>query len=265
MGNLPAEETVNQVQIGGVEVELAAAVQGEEDFEFWWNNRGQPVEEPNRRRGGISGVETIGDGEHRLYCKRQQGHLYRSLRYPLGRPTVLREANVIAALGRLGIAVPEVAYSGVRYDGGEWQGLLITQALTGYVGLDQWFADDHPRDRSVDDAVLQSLAKTLGRLHRRRWQHGCLYPKHLFVKVAPGKPTAEVSVVLLDLEKSRRRITSLVAARHDLRQLHRQWQHIPADEWLRFFNYYLTLVPSRHQATLRSLGLSSPGWQGIER
>lgn len=35
------------------------------------------------------------------------------------------------------------------------------------------------------------------------WQHGCLYPKHIFVRVE-GEA---IEVALIDLEKSRRRLT----------------------------------------------------------
>ena len=54
-------------------------------------------------------------------------------------------------------------------------------------------------------------------MHQGRWQHGCLYAKHVFVKVASDG----VEVALLDLEKSRRRLSRQRAARHDLRQLRR--------------------------------------------
>ena len=53
----------------------------EDPFEFYWNQQGEWVEEPNQRRGGESGVQRIHDGEGRLlYAKRQVGHTYRSWR-----------------------------------------------------------------------------------------------------------------------------------------------------------------------------------------
>jgi len=65
----------------------------ENRFEFYWQQQGEWVEEPNQRRGGESGVQRIHEANGRLlYVKRQVGHTYRSWRYPLGRPTVLREA-----------------------------------------------------------------------------------------------------------------------------------------------------------------------------
>jgi len=224
-------------------------------FDYWWNIRGESVEPPNERRGGQSGVELVELEGQTLYCKRQQGHLYRSLRYPLGRPTVLREVQVIPAFRQLEIPVPDIHFSGARYRDGKWQGVLITQALSGYVNLGEWYAADHPRDQNVDGQVLRQLAANLARLHRSRWQHGCLYPKHVFVKAG----ATEVSVALLDLEKSRRRITSLAAARHDLRQLYRHWGQIPFTQWQILINHYLTLVPDRRRQAICSDGLSSTG------
>ena len=58
---------------------LAKAQRCGPDFDRWWSRRGRWVEAPNLRRSGESGVERITDGQRLLYCKRQQGHLYRSL------------------------------------------------------------------------------------------------------------------------------------------------------------------------------------------
>ena len=60
-------------------------------FQHWWQKNGDWVEEPNVRRGGESGVQRLLDQSGVLYAKKQVGHIYRSLLYPQGRPTVLRE------------------------------------------------------------------------------------------------------------------------------------------------------------------------------
>lgn len=87
----------------------------EDRFEFYWNQKGEWVEEPNQRRGGESGVQRIHDANERLlYAKRQVGHTYRSWRYPLGRPTVLRERDALVAMNRLSVGVPELVYCGAR-------------------------------------------------------------------------------------------------------------------------------------------------------
>jgi len=159
--------------------------------------------------------------------------------------------------------MPEIHFSGIRYRQGEWQGLLITRALSGYVSLEEWYAADHPRDQAVDERVLWQLAANLVRLHQAGWQHGCLYPKHLFVKVVAIESATDVSVALLDLEKSRQRITSLAAARHDLRQLHRHWQRIPINQWEILLDHYLAFVSARRRVALSPARLSTPGLAGV--
>ncbi len=61
--------------------------------------------------------------------------------------------------------------------------------------------------------------------------------KHIFVKVVTSIDGPQFELALLDLEKSHRRITSLGAARHDLRQLrrHSSWTDI---EWAYFLKVY---------------------------
>lgn len=198
-------------------------------FEHWWQAQGEWVEEPNQRRGGKSGVQCLHDGQGRvLYVKRQVGHLYRSLGHPFGRPTVLRERDALVGLGRLGVRVPPLVYCAASYQTGEgWRGLLVSEGLEGFCDIERWYAGGgRERAAAQHEALLQQIGATLARMHLGRWQHGCLYAKHVFVKV-----TAEhVEVALLDLEKSRRRISRRRAARHDLRQLrrHSPWSE---EEW----------------------------------
>jgi hypothetical protein len=52
-------------------------------FDFYWRQQGEWVEEPNQRRGGESGVQRLNDANGKLlYAKRQVGHIYRSLLHP---------------------------------------------------------------------------------------------------------------------------------------------------------------------------------------
>jgi len=106
-------------------------------FQRWWNTQGEWVEEPNQRRAGESGVQRIrlrDPQQPLLYCKRQIGHLYRSLLHPFGRPTALRELQALQAFGRLGVQVPELIYCGTRQQAGQWQALLVTAELEGLGG-----------------------------------------------------------------------------------------------------------------------------------
>ena len=199
------------------------------DFNYWWERQGLWVEPPNQRRGGESGVQVLQQSDPTrplLYCKRQVGHLYRSFLCPWGRPTILREQLAYQSFERVGIKVPRIVYCGARKQGGQWRALLITEALeTGFVSLDRWY-ESTPSDKlgvPVHRAVLRQLGSTLARVHRAGWQHGCCYPKHLFVRVQlTENESPRIEVALLDLEKSRRRWSIRNAARHDLGQL---WRH----------------------------------------
>ena len=193
---------------------------GLSQFEQWWQLQGEWVEEPNQRRGGESGVQRLQvDQGQLLYAKRQVGHLCRSLSHPFGRPTVLRERDALLGLSRLGIRVPRLVYCGASRQAGQgWRGLLVSEALDGFSDIESWYAaGGRERAGQQHDALLQQIGATLARMHQGRWQHGCLYAKHVFVKVASDG----VEVALLDLEKSRRRLSRQRAARHDLRQLRR--------------------------------------------
>ncbi|MES2821305.1 MAG: lipopolysaccharide kinase InaA family protein [Pseudomonadota bacterium] len=201
-------------------------------FEHWWLRHGDWVEAPNIRRGGESGVQFLqAENGGLLYAKRQTGHLYRSLRHPFGYPTAMRERDALLACAGLGVTVPRVVYAGCRRQAGAWQALLVTESLDEYRCLEERYAAGEATvwGEPLHLRILQEVGATLGRLNRGRWQHGCLYLKHVFVRLRDGG----VEVALLDLEKSRRRLSAKQAARHDLRQLKRrsswneeQWQAV---------------------------------------
>ncbi|GHU06237.1 hypothetical protein FACS1894158_12080 [Betaproteobacteria bacterium] len=215
------------------------------DFDHWWESEGKWIEPPNQRRGGQSGVRVLRQGDPAsplLYCKRQVGHLYYSLRYPLGRPTVLREQLAYRLFTSLGIRVPRLVYCAARKQDGQWQALLVTEALEeGFVSLDQWYADT-PReeiDSPPGRTVLRQLGATLARLHLSRWQHGCCYPKHLFVRVLRKESAdAQFDIAMLDLEKSRRRWYARSASRHDLGQLWRHRGQMSESDWKEMLDAY---------------------------
>lgn len=204
------------------------------EFDRWWHSPGAWVEPANQRRGGESGVRLLWqrDPVHPLlYCKRQTGHVYRSLLHPLGRPTILREQQAYRAFSHIGIRTPDIVYCAARQQQWHWQALLVTEALSDFVSLEAWYLDH--QERASKDAVLRQTALTLARLHRQRWQHGCCYPKHIFVR-----PRPPVEVALLDLEKSRRRWYIESASRHDLGQLKRHRGAMPENDLHILFQCY---------------------------
>jgi len=205
-------------------------------FDAWWLREGSWVEPPNRRRGGESGVQlvTLEDGR-RCYSKRQVEHTYRSLRHPLGRPTVLRERDACEALGAIGVATPKLVYAGARKRAGVWQAILVTEALEGLVDIDQWYRTDsaavHEGSRH---AMLEELARQVSLMHAGGWQHGCLYAKHVFVSCDDDQAPR---VVLIDLEKCRRRRPQ-GASRRDVEQFSRHRGAMPEGDWLFFLDAY---------------------------
>ena len=214
-------------------------------FQRWWNTQGEWVEEPNQRRAGESGVQRIrlrAPQQPLQYCKRQIGHLYRSWLHPFGRPTVLRELRALQAIGRLGVRVPEVVYCGTRQQAGQWQALLVTAELEGFISLEDWYQQGLGErfGTAVQDRMLAAVGIRLGCIHQAHWQHGCCYPKHIFLKVHGEGDAAGVEVALLDLEKSRRRLRRSAAARHDLRQLRRHRQAMPELDWQRLLAAHRT-------------------------
>jgi hypothetical protein len=199
------------------------------EFDRWWHSQGSWVEPANQRRNGESGVQLLPQRDPTqppLYCKRQIGHTYCTLRHPFGRPTIVRELQAYRAFASIGIGTPRLIYAAARRSQGQWQALLVTEALRDFVNLEQWYAGNP--DSESKKTMLYSLALTLTRLHIAGWQHGCCYAKHIFVKTFTnegGEPQAEIA--LIDMEKSRRRLRAKNASRHDLGQLARHRGNMP--------------------------------------
>lgn len=201
-------------------------------FERWWQCEGDWVEPPNSRRDGESGVKRVSDPQlGLLYVKLQTNHLYRSLRYPLGRPTVLRECDALRAVAALGISVPEIVFAGDRKQGRQWQAVLVTRALEGYRDLFYWdlrrsqavIGDERHREMAL------AVGKMLGVLHGHHWQHTNLYPNHVFVSSESGDEPLRVA--LIDLENSRRRLSASRAAARDLLQLRKRCPMFSEADW----------------------------------
>ncbi|MFJ5295619.1 lipopolysaccharide kinase InaA family protein [Pseudomonas sp. NPDC088368] len=210
------------------------------DFDHWWNTRGPWVEEPNVRRSGTSGVQRVMQDGSCVYVKRQTGHTYRSLRFPLGRPTVIREGMALDRLFKLGVRAPQPIFYGARKINGTWHGLLVTRELAGFRDLETWLGDQALNGLSQEDhlVVLKNLAVLLAKLHRGRQQHGCMRAKHVFINSsAQHNGGVSFDLALLDLEKSRSRVSMLRAARHDVRQLrrHSSWNSAQWDYFLELY------------------------------
>lgn len=212
-------------------------------LDTWWAIQGEWVEEPNNRRGGCSGVQRINRDGSLLYAKKQTGHIYRSFSHPLGRPTVLRERDALLGAHKAGVTVPQIVYCQAERSTEGWRALLVTNALEGFQSLEQWYegAQRQQYDEALHQQLLREIALNLAKLHTARWQHGCLYIKHIFVRISGEGDACKAEVALLDLEKCRRRLTSKQAALHDMLQLRR---HSPWDrsDWENLItNYQLAM------------------------
>ncbi|MFD1259551.1 lipopolysaccharide kinase InaA family protein [Entomomonas asaccharolytica] len=206
------------------------------NFAYWWNIQGEWVEEPNVRRGGESGVLRTTDANgHTLYIKHQEGHIYRSICHPLGQATILREYKAYCAFAKAQVKTPKVIYCGSL----DKKAILVTESLDGFIDLDSWLTLCRQQNTSAEIIykVLEATAKMLARMHHNRLQHNCTYAKHIFVKVSEQANLPVAEVALLDLEKSRRRLTTKAAALHDIPQIKRH-SLLNAEEWRYFVNCY---------------------------
>lgn len=187
-----------------------------QESSFWWSVQGEWVEEPNNRRGGFSGVQRVvlpqsGDC---YYVKRQRNHLFRSVRYPAGRPTLLREWQSMQFCQSIGVPTAPLVYFDMQRGETGWESVLVTRDLQGYVSLDTAYRQKLWTCTQRADA-LRTLALTLISLHRARRKHGHLYPKEVFVNLTGAQPT----VAIVDWELSRYRLTARQAAGPDVRRL----------------------------------------------
>lgn len=212
-------------------------------FDRWWNCRGEVVEPFNNRRGGQSGVERVTDSELGvLYIKRQIGHIFRSFRYPFGRPTAIRERDAYLAFANAGLQTPEIVFVEARKSHNEWQAVLVTRDLSGYTSLRNWYAMGGPAKLGAEayPQFLVSLGQTLGRLHRRRWCHGSLHFSHIYV--TPGNASQLPEIAFLDLERAQRKPLVSLAVKRDLRTLKRRTPKVDGrplwsdDDWRTFWD-----------------------------
>lgn len=193
------------------------------DFDGWWNAPGNWVEEPNQRRSGWSGMMTARFGDALFYIKKQNNHLYRSLSHPLGMPTTSREYANILQLAGLGIRVPEPVFHGFRRGPEGFKGLLVTRDLTGFLAI----ADANLLSPEQKRGLAIATGQAIGKMHRAKLQHSCLYDKHVMYRWQGEHP----EIALIDLEKLRRPYLPWRAARHDLDQLFRHQKIWTVADW----------------------------------
>lgn len=213
------------------------------DFEALWTLDCAWFEEPNYRRGGWSGVyrttlRGLQEEDGRsvgVFIKRQENHIYRSLRHGFrAMPTFEREFHNIQLFQEYAIPTVEWFYFGQRMVSGQMRSILVTRELAGYQALD----DERliaVLSRAERRQLLERLAAVLHLMHSHHIQHGCLYPKHIFFKRLDD---GRLDVRLIDLEKAKYRYFGRVAALRDISTLYRHSPHISRADKLFFFKAY---------------------------
>lgn len=215
------------------------------DFDQIWHYKAIWFEEPNNRRGGWSGVGRLvlrdaNGREQSLFLKRQQNHRRRTFRHPLhGEPTFSCEFRMMRYLADHGVPVPVPVFFGQRDEGGDTQAALMTEELLHFTSLEAVTEElfrTKPAIIATRRAVLRGVATSVRKLHDAGIQHRSLYPRHLFLRLVPGQ---DPEVVVIDLEKSRRKFFPALRTLNDLATLDRQAKFWSRTDRLYFFMSYM--------------------------
>lgn len=213
------------------------------NFNAIWDLETEWFEEPNKRRGGWSGVVKvdldIAEGKTCVFIKRQENHITKTLFHPVrGMPTFEREFNNILRMQKRNLPIMELVYFSKRVINGNLQSILITKALTDYIPLESerfLSSGDLVKNTAHKDKLLTSVADTLRLIHQHHYQHNCLYLKHLFVK--PDGDNWDIKII--DLEKLKWRFFKQDAVFRDLYTLHRHAQGWSVKDHVKLFKAYV--------------------------
>ncbi len=173
-------------------------------------------EEPNRRRGGWSGVTRIvlnpddaPQDQQAVFLKIQQNHFYRDpAKLFKKRLTFEREFDVLQQLGSVSSSIPEVLLFAKWRVGADTGSILVTKALDGWLPLTDWLCGQNgltAPDEATLFKALTAIAKASRQINDAGWVHLCYSAKHLFV--SPLSDGSFQSCVI-DMEKSRKHISS---------------------------------------------------------
>jgi hypothetical protein len=214
-----------------------------DSFDAIWNLDTEWFEEPNKRRGGWSGVIKLDlnspAGNVSVFIKRQENHITKTFRHPFkGMPTFEREFKNILRMQKQNLPIMELAYFAKRISNGKLQAILITKALTDYIPLEseKFLASGNLiKNTAHKNELLSKVAESLQQLHQHHFQHNCLYLKHIFVK--PVGDSWDIKII--DLEKLKWRLCKQHAIFRDLYTLHRHAEGWTAKDHVKFFQIYM--------------------------
>ncbi len=217
------------------------------DFVALWQLKADWFEEPNRRRGGWSGVARCelllpGGGTCAVFLKRQENHNALTLSCPMrGLPTFYREFRQIMRYREAGLPALEPVYFAMHREGKDDRAILITEELAGFVSMENrvqsWLINGAP-PRKTRLRYLAAIATLMRDMHAKGIQHNCFFPKHLFTRVDVN---GDVEVRIIDLEKSRWRPARTISALRDLYTLNHDSLCWSRSDRLWFFLSYLQI------------------------
>ncbi len=215
---------------------LAAA--GYSDFEDYWRSPSEFVEPMNVRRNGWSAVSVLSvpdaqGRENRFYLKRQENQLRYSWRHPIGALTYQYEVEAFQKADSFDLPTAELITYGFRNNGGTRRGIVVTRE----VALPALSEFQH---LTVDWIALLPALRNAGqqllRLHLSDWQHGALYPSHIFMDPSNGR------IRLIDFERARR-ACACTAAEADLQQFLKRADWMPDVSLAAFLDAYRVRMP----------------------
>lgn len=215
---------------------LAAA--GYSDFEDYWRSPCEFVEPMNVRRNGWSAVSVLSvpdaqGHENRFYLKRQENQLRYSWRHPIGALTYQYEVEAFQKAECFHLPTAELITFGFRKNGATRRGIVVTREIALPALSDfQNFAVDW----STLLPALRHAGQQLLRLHLTDWQHGALYPSHIFIDPSNGR------IRLIDFERARR-ACACRAAEADLLQFLKRADWIPDVALAAFLEAYRLRMP----------------------
>lgn len=215
---------------------LSAA--GYSDFEDYWRSPCDFVEPMNVRRKGWSAVSILSvpdaqGHENRFFLKRQENQLRYSWRHPTGALTYQYEVEAFQEADSFHLPTAELITYGFRKNGAIRRGIVVTREIA-LPALSDF------QNVAVDwTALLPALryaGQQLLRLHLSDWQHGALYPSHIFIDPSNGR------IRLIDFERARR-ACACRAAEADLLQFLKRADWIPDVALAAFLEAYRLRMP----------------------
>lgn len=208
---------------------------GLDSFEAWWNLPLTPVDDGNFDGDGWSTVSFFSKDGKSVYVKRQSSYLCRNFASPLfAVPTAKAEQTKISWYARSGIPALSTVYFGWRKLGTKKQAILVTEALSGFASLDEFYAVPQAISRAEKVALVRAIGTAVRRLHSAGMLHHNLYPKHIFVKQIEGG----WQIRFIDLETSRPHFGFVPLKLRDLETLNRRAKWWSKTDRLRFLLAY---------------------------